>query len=195
MGAGLPKQGGDMRYRPLLMGFVAIMVLASACGCAQHAVAANATPSVGASAPSPSRTAPVVSSGKWWRGMGIANCAPAAMVRVVGRVMGVGDCAGLLVIPPEKVTVRVGEQIDVHMFEVGTLFTLPHSSAAAVLQRMAVSPDGETGTYRAVHTGHATLISHAWCVGRKIEGEITGSCPVLDVTVIPQLTGTPRPGP
>jgi hypothetical protein len=115
------------------------------------------------------------------------------MVRVTGRVMGVGDCAGLLVIPPEKVTVRVGEQIDVHMFEVGALFTLPRSSASAVLQRVAVSPDGETGAYRAVHAGHATLISHAWCVGRMINGEITGNCPVLDVTVIPQVTGTQRP--
>jgi hypothetical protein len=174
-----------MKYRPLLMGFVAIMVLASACGCAQHAVAANATPAVGTSAPSPSRRAPVVSGGKWWRGMGVANCAPAAMVRVAGSVMRVGDCAGLLVIPPEKVTVRDGQEIDVHMFKVGTLFTLPRSSASAVLQRIAVSPDGETGTYRAVHTGQATLISHAWCVGRKVNGEITGSCPVLDVTVIP----------
>lgn len=174
-----------MKYRPFLMGFVAIMVLASACGCAQHAVAANATPPAGTSAPSPSRQASVVPSGKWWTGMGIENCAPAAMVRVVGRVMGVGDCAGLFVIPAETVTVRVGGEIDVHMFEVGTLFTLPRSTASAVLQRVAVSPDGETGTYRAVHTGHATLISHAWCVGRKIKGEITGSCPVLDVTVIP----------
>jgi hypothetical protein len=114
------------------------------------------------------------------------------MVRLSGTVMGVGDCAGLLVIPPEKVTVRVGQQIDVHMFEAGTLFTLPRSSAPDVLQRAAVSPDGETGTYRAVHTGQATLISHAWCVGRKIKGEITGSCPVLDVTVIPQLTSSQR---
>jgi hypothetical protein len=175
-----------MEYRPLLLGFVAIMVLASACGCAQHAVAANATPTAAASAPSPSRQASVVSSGEWWRGTGVANCAPAAVVRVVGRVLGAGDCAGLFVIPPEKVTVRVGDEIDVHTFEAGTLFTLPRSSASAVLQRIAVSPDGETGTYRAVHTGHATLISHAWCVGRKIKGEITGSCPVLDVTVIPQ---------
>jgi hypothetical protein len=181
-----------MKYRPLLVGFVAIMVLASACGSARHAVAANATPTVGTSAPSPSRPASVVSSGKWWRATGIVNCAPAAMARVSGRVMGVGDCAGLFVIPPEKVIVRVGEEIDVHMFEVGTLFTLPRSSASAVLQRIAVSPDGETGTYRAVHAGHATLISYAWCVGRKINGEITGSCPVLDVTVIPQLTATQR---
>jgi hypothetical protein len=174
-----------MKYRRLLMGVVTIMVLASACGGAQHPVAANATPTVRTSAPSPSRHASVVSSGKWWRGMGATTCAPAAMIRVVGRVMGVGDCAGLLVIPPEEITVRVDEEIDVHMFEVGTLFTLPRSSASAVLQRIAVSADGETGTYRAVHAGHATLISHAWCVGRKIKEEITGSCPVLDVTVIP----------
>jgi hypothetical protein len=102
--------------------------------------------------------------------------------------MGVGDCAGLLVIPPDTVVVRVGEEIDVHMFEVGTLFTLPRSSASAVLERIAVGPDGGTVTYRAVHAGHATLISHAWCVGREIKGEITGSCPVLDVTVIPRYT-------
>jgi len=76
-----------MKYRPLLMCFVAIMVLASECEGAQHAVSANATPTVGASAPSPSRQASVVSSGKWWSGMRVVHCAPAAMVRVVGRVM------------------------------------------------------------------------------------------------------------
>jgi hypothetical protein len=182
-----------MKYWPALMGFVVIVVLASACGGAQHTVTASATPTVAASAPSPSPQTSVVSSGKWWRRMGVTNCAYAAIVRVAGRVMGAGDCAGLFIIPPEKVTVRVGEEINVHMFEIGTLFTLPRSSASAVLQRIAVSPDEGTGTYRAVHAGHATLISRAWCVGQNIRGEITGSCPVLDVTVIPPKDREPLP--
>jgi hypothetical protein len=77
-----------MQYRPVLMAFVAIMVLASACGGAHHAVAANATPAVGStSARSPARHSSVVSSGKWWRAMGVTTCAPAATVRVAGKVL------------------------------------------------------------------------------------------------------------
>jgi hypothetical protein len=57
--------------------------------------------------------------------------------------MGAGDCAGLFVIPPEKVTVHVGQEIGVHVFEDGTLFTLPRSSDSAILRRFATSLDGK----------------------------------------------------
>ena len=172
-----------MKHWPGLMGLVAIVMLASACTSTSRALVPTPR-AVGTRTALPSQHASVVSSGKWWRGTGVSSCAPAALVHVAGSVMGVGDCAGLFVIPAEKVTVHVGEEIGVHMFEAGKLFTLPRSSASAVLRRIAVSPDGETGTYRAVHAGHATLTSDAWCVGLRVKGEITGRCPVLDVTVM-----------
>ena len=107
------------------------------------------------------------------------------MVRIAGRVLGVGDCAGLFLVPADKVTVRVGAQIEVHMMELTPVFTLPTSSGPSVLQRVAVSPDGVTGTYRALRPGRAVLITVAWCVVAKTSQEIKGRCPVLAVTVVP----------
>jgi len=173
-----------MKHRPGLTGFVAIMMLASACTGMPQAVGARTSQVAGTSTLQPSTHASIVSSEKWWIWRGV-NCFPPAMVRVADNVMPVGDCAGLFVVPAKKVTLRVGEEIEVHMLEQGPFFTLPRSSGPVVLRRIAVSPDGATGTYSAVQPGHAMLISHASCVGLRVKGEIMGSCPVLDVTVTP----------
>ena len=133
-------------------------------------------------------------SAPWWKQTGSSNCGPPAMVHSAGRVINVGDCAGLFVIPAKKVTLHVSAVIDVHMTEETTrasgnnfvaVYPLPHSSASSVLRRISISPDKATATYRAQHSGHAILISPAECVGIGIKQEITGSCPVLNVTVIP----------
>jgi hypothetical protein len=133
------------------------------------------------------------SSRPWYR-TGASACGPPAQVRVNEHVMPVGDCAALLVIPPAKVRVHVGQQIDVHMTEEGSgpsgnqlvpIFPLPASSRPAVVMPGAVSADRATGTYLAVGPGHAVLISEAMCVVRhRTPPEITGSCPVIEVTVI-----------
>jgi hypothetical protein len=129
------------------------------------------------------RHASVISSGNWWQWGGV-NCFPPAMVRVADRVSPVGDCAGLLVVPAKNVTLRVGEELEVHMFVIAAGFTSPGSSAPAVLRRVAVGPEGATSAYLGMHPGHAMLVSHGQCVGIRINGEIVGRCPVLDVTVV-----------
>jgi hypothetical protein len=172
-----------MRHWPGLMGFAAIM-MASACTGTPQAVSTGTSQAVGTRTLQPSTPGSVVSNQKWWIWRDV-NCFPPAMVRVVDNVMPVGDCAGLLLVPARKVTLLVGEKIEVHMLEKEPFFTLPRSSAPAVLRLIAASPDGVAGTYSALQPGRAMLISHAWCVGFRVKREIMGRCPVLDVSVIP----------
>jgi hypothetical protein len=132
------------------------------------------------------------SSGRpWWYRTGISSCGPPALVRLNGRVMAVGDCAGYFLIPAQKAIVRVGQEISVHMVEEPAgppgskpvpVFPLPRSSRVSVLANGAISPDRATGTYRAVRPGQAVLVSRAWCLAGN--QEISGSCPVIDVTVL-----------
>ena len=94
--------------------------------------------------------------------------------------------------PAQEVTLQVSQEIEVHMAEerVGTsgdrlvpAFPLPRSSRPSVLLSVASSPDGATGTYRAIRPGHALLLSRARCLASN--REIRGDCPVLEVTVVP----------
>jgi hypothetical protein len=99
---------------------------------------------------------------------------------------------GYFLIPAQKATVRAGQEISVHMTEepagpsvsqLVPVFPLPRSSRLSVLADGAISPDRATGTYRAIRPGRAVLISRARCLaGNK---EISGSCPIVDVTVLP----------
>jgi hypothetical protein len=114
------------------------------------------------------------------------------MVRVNGQVIPVGDCAGVFLDPARQVTVPVGQRIDVRMLEepagysgnqLVPMFPLPRSSRPAVLADGTASQDRASETYQAIRPGHAVLTTRAWClVGSS---EIRGSCPVLDVTVVP----------
>ncbi len=63
------------------------------------------------------------------------------------------------------------------------VFPLPRSSRPIVLADGIVSQDWASGTYRAIRPGHAVLTTRAWCLVGS--GEIGGSCPILDVTVVP----------
>jgi hypothetical protein len=114
------------------------------------------------------------------------------LVRVAGQVIPVGNCAGIFLVPALQVTVPVGQQIDVRMTEepagpsgnrLVPMFPLPHSSRPAVLADGTFSQDRASGTYQAIRPGHAVLTTRAWCLAGS--GEIRGSCPVLDVTVVP----------
>jgi hypothetical protein len=111
--------------------------------------------------------------------------------------MSVGNCAGMLGVPAQQVTLHVGQRIDVHMTEEGSgphgnklvpAIPLPASSRTSVLIRTAISPDRATATYRAVGSGHAVLTSsRTFCLHTRHHRirETTGSCPVIEVTVVP----------
>jgi len=138
------------------------------------------------------------SSGRpWWWSQTVSFCGHPAKVRLHGHVMDVGNCAGTLGVPAQQVTLDVGQRIDVHMIEEGTgprgnkwvpAIPLPASSRPSVLVRSAISPDRATATYRAVRPGHAVLTSSpTFCLHTRHHQfrETTGSCPVIEVTVIP----------
>jgi hypothetical protein len=107
--------------------------------------------------------------------------------------MGLGDCGGLLWIPAEKVTLHVGEEIDVRMTvesahnssRLVPVYPVPYSSRSSALKRTATSPDMATATYIAEHPGHAMLISYGFCYGPGPNKQYQRDCPVFDVTVIP----------
>jgi hypothetical protein len=133
-----------------------------------------------------------VSRGPWWQ-QEPNPCGPAALVRAAGHVMGVGTCGGRLAIPGRKLTLAVGQRIDVHMLDAG-LIRLPHSSRLAVLAPVAGSRHGATQTYRAAGPGHAVLVSGAAAcfIFRHGEGlQATRDCPVVMVTVVPGLRRAP----
>jgi hypothetical protein len=133
-------------------------------------------------------------SAPWWKQTGTSACVSPALVRVAGHVMPVGNCAGSFWVPAEKVTLHVGEAIDIHMAEgpagasasrLVPVNPLPHSVGSAVLKRIATSPDKATATYKAQHPGHVMLITRASCLGPGLNGKVRDNCPVLSVTVIP----------
>jgi hypothetical protein len=125
------------------------------------------------------------------------NCGPPAQVRVHGHVRFVGNCAMMLLVPAQRVTLDVGQRIDVHMTEEGSgphgnhlvpAIPLPASSRPSVLARSAISPDRATATYRADGPGQAVLTSaRTFCLHTRDhrDRETTGSCPVIEVTVVP----------
>jgi hypothetical protein len=133
----------------------------------------------------------------WWAQARASACVPAAFVRVDGHVTGVGNCAGMLVVPALKVTLDAGQQIGIHMMEEGTgphgnqmvpAIPLPRSSRSSVVRLGTVSSDHATGTYQAIRPGHAALISSpTWChVTRHRQlVKVSSSCPVVEVTVVP----------
>jgi hypothetical protein len=98
--------------------------------------------------------------------------------------MGVGTCGQGLSKPPQKVTLIVGQRIDVHMFE----GAVPHSSHPLVLAPGAVSRDRATQTYRAASPGHAVLVSGAvrcLMISHPQTKQTARTCPVVAVTVLP----------
>jgi hypothetical protein len=126
-----------------------------------------------------------VSRGPWWSSPRfITPCGAPALVRAGGHVMGVGTCGQGFSDPPQKMTLTVGQRIDVHVFE----GAVPHSSRPSVLAPGAVSRDRTTQTYRAAGPGHAVLVSHAvrcFVVSHPEFNRTARTCPVIAVTVVP----------
>lgn len=130
----------------------------------------------------------------WWKQTGASACGTPALMRVAGNVMSVGSCAGSFWIPAKKVTLRVGEMIDIHMIyesagasgnRLVPVYPLPHSLDPSVLKRIATSPDRATATYKAHHPGHVMLVTRASCMGPGLNGKPRNNCPVVDIAVIP----------
>ncbi len=126
-----------------------------------------------------------VSRGPWWSPGGPTPCAPPALVRAAGHVMGVGTCSTEFSIPALRLKLAVGQRIDVHM----AIGTVPHSSRPSVLAPVTVSRDGATQTYRADRPGQAVLVSGArGCLifrHRQPQPVTSRTCPVATVTVVP----------
>jgi hypothetical protein len=115
-------------------------------------------------------------------------------MRVAGQLTWLGNCAANFVIPAAKVTVHVGQDIDVHMTEESTgytgthfvpMFPLPYSSRPSVVARTTVSTDKATGTFTARRPGHAVLFTTADCLAARSQQQTHGKCPALDITVLP----------
>jgi hypothetical protein len=132
----------------------------------------------------------------WWPQL-VDPCAAPALVRAHGHVLGVGTCQGQLEIPALKVTLTVGQRIDVHMTGSGAVASgdqtavadrLPRSSRSWVLRPGAIGPGRATQAYRAVHPGQAVLLDPAlgcFIVHRRPALEAGGTCPVAVVIVVP----------
>jgi hypothetical protein len=93
-----------------------------------------------------------------------------------------------------KVTVHVGQDIDVHMAQEQTrasgnqlvpVWPLPYSSQPSVLARTTISTDKATGTFTARRPGHAMLFTTADCWVVATSHQTRGKCPALDITVLP----------
>ena len=130
----------------------------------------------------------------WWQQTGGNACGTPALMRVAGQVTWLGSCGGSFVVPAVKVTVHVGQDIDVHMAEESTGYSgthfvpawpLPYSSRPSVLARTTISTNKATGTFTARHPGHAMLFTTADCLAARSHQQTRGKCPALDVTVLP----------
>jgi len=130
----------------------------------------------------------------WWQQTGGDACGTPALMRVAGQVTPVGSCGGSFVVPAAKVTVGVGQDVDVHMIEEQTrasgnhlvpVWPLPYSSQPSVLARTTTSTDKATGTFTARRPGHAMLFTTADCLVGRSQQSTKGKCPALDITVLP----------
>jgi hypothetical protein len=105
--------------------------------------------------------------------------------------MAIGDCAELLLDPPSTVTVRVGDELDVHVTtsesdtspSLQPIYPTPSTTATDTLGLVAVTDAGATVAFRAIAPGTALLTTRGLCLHIPDDQETNGSCPVLLVTV------------
>jgi hypothetical protein len=126
---------------------------------------------------------------------GISSCLIPAWVRAGGQVLAAGACAGDFLTSAPAVTVQAGQQIEVQMLQQEAIpgsqrvlvpaYPLPRSTNSWVLIRTLVSSAQATATYTALHPGRATLVTTAYCPPSGPPRSEPTTCPVIDVTVIP----------
>lgn len=94
---------------------------------------------------------------------------------------------------PYDVTVRVGQEIDLHITTDAPtgaspgppIYRLPGSPDDTVLRLIAQEDDGATGLYRAVASGDVVLTTAGYCLDNRTDEQSYGACPLLHVTVTP----------
>jgi len=127
----------------------------------------------------------------WWSESGATSCAPPALLHAAGRVSSLGSCAGIFLTPPQKVTLNVGDTIDLHITQEGggpsgssavpvPPSQLPVVSGSSVVTRTAASSGQGTATFKAEHSGQVTLTIPGRCL---LDGHRRTGCPILAVTV------------
>jgi hypothetical protein len=108
-----------------------------------------------------------------------------------GLPIAIGDCAALMLDPPSTLTVRVGDELDLHVTtsetdrspSVEPIYPTPTTAANSVLRLLAVTDAGATAAYRAIAAGTALLTTTGLCLHVTDDQETNGPCPVLLVTV------------
>ena len=127
----------------------------------------------------------------WWYESGATSCGPPALLHAAGKVSLLGSCAGSFWSPAGKVTLNVGDTIDIHITQEGggpsgsspvpvPPAQLPAVSGSSAVKRTAARSDQATTTFLAEHPGQATLIIPGRCL---LDGHQRTACPILNVTV------------
>ena len=127
----------------------------------------------------------------WWSESGATSCGPPALLHAAGKVSTLGNCAGVFLSPAQKLTLNVGDTIGLYITQEGggpsgsspvpvPSDQLPAVSGSSAVERTAARSDQATATFRAEHSGQATLIIPGRCL---LDGHQRTGCPVLDITV------------
>lgn len=134
--------------------------------------------------PSPTNeidTLPATTKFGWWEDA-IKYCQPAAYVRLEGKVIALGNCAGTLGPTPKAITLDPGQTIDIHMAvpqDGGRpLYPLPESEDPTVADGWVIT-DKATMAYSMKLPGTTRLVSEGSCDSLGAPG----SCPVLEIHV------------
>lgn len=127
----------------------------------------------------------------WWYESGATSCAPPALLHAAGKVSPLGSCAGSFWSPARKVTLNVGDKVDIHITQEGggpsgsspvpvPSAQLPEVSGSSAVERTAARSEQATATFLAENPGQATLIIPGRCL---LDGHQRVGCPILDITV------------
>lgn len=124
----------------------------------------------------------------WWAPGHETACGSVMVIRIDGQVTFLGNCADQLVIPAKRVTLRVGEEIDLHVTQEESgepVAALPRATSPA-LQLVHTDQSNAVEMFRAVQPGESSLISStaASCQLQRNGRDRPGPCPALDVHVV-----------
>jgi hypothetical protein len=176
------------RLRQAIVGTLALLAVACSAAGPSPSATASATPNVtNAITPIPN-VQPTLAAVAWWQTSGVSACGIPIVYRLdEGPRTDVGNCAAVLLKPAPEVTMRVGQEVDLHITTETSsgqpIYQPPRSSDSGVLAMIDSADKGATAEYRAIGTGTATLTTTGLCLDSRTLKESDGSCPVISVTV------------